>query len=43
MAPVRLTGEFTPTVPGEVPLTYPQLLDAGRGAMPSLRVCVTAG
>ena len=40
---VRLIGEFEPTVLGGVPLTYQQLLDAGLGEVPSLRVCVTAG
>ncbi|ONK09689.1 type I polyketide synthase [Streptomyces sp. MP131-18] len=40
---VRLIDEFAPTVLGGVPLTYQQLLDAGLGAVPSLRVCVTAG
>ncbi|MEU9167419.1 type I polyketide synthase [Streptomyces sp. NPDC048420] len=40
---VRLIGEFAPTVLGGVPLTYQQLLDAGLDAVPSLRVCVTAG
>ncbi|MFF1303792.1 SDR family NAD(P)-dependent oxidoreductase [Streptomyces sp. NPDC058307] len=40
---VRLVEEFAPTVLGGVPLTYQQLLDAGLGAVPSLRVCVTAG
>ncbi|SDP31777.1 Acyl transferase domain-containing protein [Streptomyces sp. cf386] len=40
---VRLIGEFEPTVLGGVPLTYRQLLDAGLGAVPSLRLCVTAG
>ncbi|MFE3033935.1 SDR family NAD(P)-dependent oxidoreductase [Streptomyces canus] len=39
----RLTEEFAPTVLGGVPLTYQQLLDAGLGEVPSLRVCVTAG
>ncbi|WP_329294530.1 class I adenylate-forming enzyme family protein [Streptomyces pseudovenezuelae] len=40
---VRLAEEFAPTVLGGVPLTYQQLLDAGLGEVPSLRVCVTAG
>jgi acyl transferase domain-containing protein/acyl-CoA synthetase (AMP-forming)/AMP-acid ligase II len=40
---VRLIEEFAPTVLGGVPLTYQQLLDAGLGEVPSLRVCVTAG
>ncbi|MDN3024017.1 type I polyketide synthase [Streptomyces sp. S.PB5] len=40
---VRLLGEFEPTVLGGVPLTFRQLLDSGLGAVPSLRVCVTAG
>lgn len=40
---VRLVGEFEPTVLGGVPLTFRQLLDSGLGAVPSLRVCVTAG
>ncbi|MFF7172628.1 SDR family NAD(P)-dependent oxidoreductase [Streptomyces pseudovenezuelae] len=40
---VRLVEEFAPTVLGGVPLTYQQLLDAGLGEVPSLRVCVTAG
>ncbi|MFJ6391960.1 AMP-binding protein [Streptomyces sp. NPDC091972] len=40
---VRLVEEFAPTVLGGVPLTYQQLLDAGLGDVPSLRVCVTAG
>ncbi|MEV7887677.1 type I polyketide synthase [Streptomyces sp. NPDC002817] len=40
---VRLIGEFEPTVLGGVPLTFRQLLDSGLGAVPSLRVCVTAG
>jgi rifamycin polyketide synthase module 1/2/3 len=40
---VRLIEEFAPTVLGGVPLTYQQLLDAGLGDVPSLRVCVTAG
>ncbi|AZQ39029.1 SDR family NAD(P)-dependent oxidoreductase [Streptomyces cyaneochromogenes] len=40
---VRLIGEFGPTVLGGVPLTYRQLLDAGLGAVPSLRLCVSAG
>ncbi|MFF7642523.1 SDR family NAD(P)-dependent oxidoreductase [Streptomyces canus] len=40
---LRLIEEFTPTVLGGVPLTYQQLLDAGLGEVPSLRVCVTAG
>ncbi|WP_234384509.1 type I polyketide synthase [Streptomyces sp. MMG1121] len=40
---VRLVAEFAPTVLGGVPLTYRQLLDAGLGAVPSLRFCVTAG
>jgi acyl-coenzyme A synthetase/AMP-(fatty) acid ligase len=40
---VRLIGEFAPTVLGGVPLTYRQLLDTGLGAVPSLRLCVTAG
>ncbi|NUS10114.1 MAG: acyl--CoA ligase, partial [Streptomyces sp.] len=39
----RLMGEFEPTVLGGVPLTFRQLLDTGLGAVPSLRVCVTAG
>ncbi|WP_329332361.1 type I polyketide synthase [Streptomyces sp. NBC_00663] len=39
----RLIGEFEPTVLGGVPLTFRQLLDSGVGAVPSLRVCVTAG
>ncbi|SNX56504.1 acyl transferase domain-containing protein [Streptomyces sp. TLI_55] len=39
----RLIGEFEPTVLGGVPLTFRQLLDTGLGAVPSLRVCVTAG
>ncbi|MFI5795872.1 SDR family NAD(P)-dependent oxidoreductase [Streptomyces sp. NPDC051677] len=39
----RLVGEFAPTVLAGVPLTYRQLLDAGLGAAPSLRFCVTAG
>ncbi|WP_177239680.1 type I polyketide synthase [Streptomyces monashensis] len=44
--PAALAGlvrEFAPTVLGGVPLTYRQLLDAGLGAVPSLRWCVTAG
>ncbi|MEU6375555.1 type I polyketide synthase [Streptomyces sp. NPDC046909] len=44
--PVRLAaliGEFEPTVLGGVPLTFRQLLDTGLDAVPSLRVCVTAG
>ncbi|WP_049564047.1 type I polyketide synthase [Streptomyces sp. SBT349] len=40
---VRLIGEFAPTVLCGVPLTYLRLLDAGLGAVPSLRLCVTAG
>ncbi|WP_406445598.1 SDR family NAD(P)-dependent oxidoreductase [Streptomyces sp. NBC_00631] len=40
---VRLVGEYAPTVLAGVPLTYRQLLDAGLGAVPSLRLCVTAG
>ncbi|MGW7725472.1 SDR family NAD(P)-dependent oxidoreductase [Streptomyces canus] len=40
---LRLIDEFAPTVLGGVPLTYQQLLDAGLGHVPSLRVCVTAG
>ncbi|WP_405515795.1 SDR family NAD(P)-dependent oxidoreductase [Streptomyces canus] len=40
---LRLVDEFAPTVLGGVPLTYQQLLDAGLGEVPSLRVCVTAG
>ncbi|MFJ9009271.1 SDR family NAD(P)-dependent oxidoreductase [Streptomyces canus] len=40
---LRLIDEFAPTVLGGVPLTYQQLLDAGLGQVPSLRVCVTAG
>ena len=40
---LRLIDEFAPTVLGGVPLTYQQLLDAGLGEVPSLRVCVTAG
>ncbi|MER6286768.1 type I polyketide synthase [Streptomyces sviceus] len=40
---VRLVEEFAPTVLGGVPLTYQQLLDAGLGEVPSLRMCVTAG
>jgi rifamycin polyketide synthase module 1/2/3 len=40
---VRLIEDFAPTVLGGVPLTYQQLLDAGLGEVPSLRVCVTAG
>ncbi|MFF0011805.1 SDR family NAD(P)-dependent oxidoreductase [Streptomyces sp. NPDC005374] len=40
---VRLIEEYEPTVLGGVPLTYQQLLDAGLGEVPSLRVCVTAG
>ncbi|MET7687316.1 type I polyketide synthase [Streptomyces sp. NPDC005483] len=40
---VRMVQEFEPTVLGGVPLTYEQLLDAGLGEVPSLRVCVTAG
>ncbi|MEU0943117.1 type I polyketide synthase [Streptomyces canus] len=40
---VGLVEEFAPTVLGGVPLTYQQLLDAGLGEVPSLRVCVTAG
>ncbi|WP_031498215.1 type I polyketide synthase [Streptomyces bicolor] len=40
---VRLIGEFGPTVLAGVPLTYRRLLDAGLGAVPSLRLCVTAG
>ncbi|PWI13683.1 DNA-binding protein [Streptomyces sp. Act143] len=39
----RLVAEFEPTVLGGVPLTFRQLLDTGLGAVPSLRVCVTAG
>ncbi|MFJ9561415.1 SDR family NAD(P)-dependent oxidoreductase [Streptomyces fuscichromogenes] len=39
----RLVGEYAPTVLAGVPLTYRQLLDAGLGAVPSLRLCVTAG
>ncbi|MFJ8631928.1 SDR family NAD(P)-dependent oxidoreductase [Streptomyces sp. NPDC093568] len=40
---VRLIGEYAPTVLAGVPLTFGQLLDAGLGAVPSLRFCVTAG
>ncbi|MFJ2004519.1 SDR family NAD(P)-dependent oxidoreductase [Streptomyces chartreusis] len=40
---LRLVDEYEPTVLGGVPLTYRQLLDAGLGAVPSLRFCVTAG
>ncbi|MFF4113444.1 SDR family NAD(P)-dependent oxidoreductase [Streptomyces sp. NPDC001714] len=40
---VRLVDEYAPTVLAGVPLTYRQLLDAGLGAVPSLRLCVTAG
>jgi acyl transferase domain-containing protein/short-subunit dehydrogenase/acyl carrier protein len=40
---VRLIDEYAPTVLAGVPLTYGQLLDAGLGAVPSLRFCVTAG
>ncbi|WP_328751218.1 type I polyketide synthase [Streptomyces sp. NBC_00285] len=40
---MRLIEEYEPTVLGGVPLTYQQLLDAGLGEVPSLRVCVTAG
>ncbi|MFG1665446.1 SDR family NAD(P)-dependent oxidoreductase [Streptomyces sp. Y7] len=40
---LRLVEEYGPTVLGGVPLTYRQLLDAGLGAVPSLRFCVTAG
>ncbi|MFK0286167.1 SDR family NAD(P)-dependent oxidoreductase [Streptomyces sp. NPDC090499] len=40
---VRLTDAYAPTVLAGVPLTYRQLLDAGLGAVPSLRLCVTAG
>nr|WP_252981115.1 type I polyketide synthase [Streptomyces chartreusis] len=40
---LRLVEEYQPTVLGGVPLTYRQLLDAGLGAVPSLRFCVTAG
>ncbi|MGW4173481.1 SDR family NAD(P)-dependent oxidoreductase [Streptomyces chartreusis] len=40
---LRLVEEYRPTVLGGVPLTYRQLLDAGLGAVPSLRFCVTAG
>ncbi|MFF3985184.1 SDR family NAD(P)-dependent oxidoreductase [Streptomyces sp. NPDC001797] len=40
---VRLVGAYAPTVLTGVPLTYRQLLDAGLGAVPSLRLCVTAG
>ncbi|MDH6439133.1 acyl transferase domain-containing protein/acyl-CoA synthetase (AMP-forming)/AMP-acid ligase II/acyl carrier protein [Streptomyces sp. SAI-144] len=40
---LRLIDEFAPTVLGGVPLTYQQLLDAGLGEVPSLRLCVTAG
>jgi acyl transferase domain-containing protein/acyl-CoA synthetase (AMP-forming)/AMP-acid ligase II len=40
---VRLVDEYAPTVLAGVPLTYRQLLDAGLGAVPSLRFCVTAG
>ncbi|MER5796607.1 SDR family NAD(P)-dependent oxidoreductase [Streptomyces sp. NPDC001980] len=36
-------GAPAPTVLAGVPLTYRQLLDAGLGAVPSLRLCVTAG
>jgi len=39
----RLIDEFAPTVLAGVPLTYQQLLDTGVGAVPSLRLCVTAG
>ncbi|MFD4600970.1 SDR family NAD(P)-dependent oxidoreductase [Streptomyces sp. NPDC058464] len=39
----RLVAEYAPTVLAGVPLTYRQLLDAGLGAVPSLRLCVTAG
>ncbi|MCS0603126.1 type I polyketide synthase [Streptomyces sp. LP11] len=39
----RLAAEFAPTVLAGVPLTYRQLLDTGLGALPSLRLCVTAG
>ncbi|MFG2957333.1 SDR family NAD(P)-dependent oxidoreductase [Streptomyces sp. NPDC048291] len=40
---VRLAEEYAPTVLAGVPVTYRQLLDAGLGAVPSLRLCVTAG
>ncbi|MER5515821.1 type I polyketide synthase [Streptomyces sp. NPDC002763] len=40
---VRLVEEYAPTVLAGVPLTYRQLLDAGLGSVPSLRLCVTAG
>ncbi|MGW1621251.1 SDR family NAD(P)-dependent oxidoreductase [Streptomyces sp. NPDC002172] len=40
---VRLVEEYAPTVLAGVPLTYRRLLDAGLGAVPSLRLCVTAG
>ncbi|MFF7468838.1 SDR family NAD(P)-dependent oxidoreductase [Streptomyces sp. NPDC008092] len=40
---VRLVDGYAPTVLAGVPLTYRQLLDAGLGAVPSLRLCVTAG
>lgn len=39
----RLVDAYAPTVLAGVPLTYRQLLDAGLGAVPSLRLCVTAG
>ncbi|WP_051796694.1 type I polyketide synthase [Kibdelosporangium aridum] len=44
--PVRLASlvnEYAPTVLAGVPVTYQQLLDTGLGAVPSLRLCVTAG
>ncbi|MEU9346917.1 type I polyketide synthase [Streptomyces sp. NPDC048278] len=40
---VRLVEEYAPTVLAGVPVTYRQLLDAGLGTVPSLRLCVTAG
>ncbi|WP_225821465.1 type I polyketide synthase [Streptomyces naphthomycinicus] len=40
---VRLVAAYAPTVLAGVPLTYQRLLDAGLGAVPALRFCVTAG